>query len=177
MKNQTAKIVINCVAVFLIAALAQGVIYYFAFFMDIRSHNTWFYDQAQINSRGRMPEIEEFEPYKDVKFSFYNERFAFFQSKGYTLVAEYEDSEYARKKSYFMSKGEIEKSFTHGGFDMIRLKNTRDERDFPKLAYYYGFNDDTNQIVFVRFADQDIDGIYDLDVLKMCRFDDAVKNQ
>ena len=58
---------------------------------------------------------------------------------------------------------------------MIRLKNTPNEWAFPKLAYYYGFNDDTNQIVFVRFTDQDIGGIYDLDVLRICRFDEAVK--
>ena len=175
MKNRTAKTIIICIIVFLIAALVQALICYFAFFMDIKVHNTWFYNQAQVNSGGRMPEIAEFEPYNDLKFTLYNERFAIFQSFGYTLVADYDSDEYAEKKSYFMKKGEIEKSFTHGDFDMIRLKSTPNEWAFPKLAYYYGFNDDTNQIVFVRFTDQDIDGIYDLDVLRICRFDEAVK--
>ena len=179
MKNKAVKIVLICAAATLAVCLSIGAAGYFLFFRDVESHNLDIYKKAQIVSNGRMPDVEEFKPCNDISFTYYNEKFAFFESHGYTLTAYYSNNEYPEKKAYFMGKSQVEKSFTHGKFDMIRLKNSEYDKDFPKVAYYYGFNDETRQIVFVHFHDGDIDGISDLEVLNICRFDKAVsyKNQ
>lgn len=142
------------------------------------SHDFEVYEKARFlpyRYNERMPEIEEFEPCSDIKFTYFCDYHLVFESESYTVVADYSKSDYEEKKSYFMNRDEVTKSFTHGDFDMIRLKKGEDEPEFPKSAYYYGFNDDTNQIVFVRYYDQNLDVGSDLSVLNDSRFDDTVK--
>lgn len=154
MKNKTAKIVIICVVSSLAVCMIFGVIVYFAFFRDVVSDDIEIYNKAQSMSKGLMPEVSEFEPCNNLKFTYHKDKFAFFVADTYTLTANYDKSEYARKKEYFISRNELKSRYNDGEYYVVTLDNDYLGID-SRAEYSYAFNDNTNQIRFEYMYDFD----------------------
>lgn len=134
------------------------------------STSSRYYAQMSNSEFYSLPTIESLPKHESVKYKYFNDRMGIFDSKAYTMIVEYDEDTYkAQKDIVYETFEEIEEIFI--GYQPEELtRNTSPieldgfsfemfSRDFPKIIYFVGTNDETNEIAYILYEDHDLDSI------------------
>jgi len=174
---------IGCIAAVLVPVLLMGLFFSFVFGSDTKGTEDIAYYQAltgeldgpnSINLLGDqvnipcpydLPKISELGNFVDYRFRYQAYRVSLFQADSHILIAEYEPEEYAEAKAgldYAWRtegiKGETEDFppvFSLNGFEFRAVEGGY----YPKEMFFVGTCDETEEIAYIYFYDQDLDFI------------------
>ena len=124
--------------------------------------------QADETVREEMPEVDELGAYTDIAFyDYYSQMAVFFTCDADTLIVTYDQADYQAEKDALAQRDTIEtadaywlrceRTCTLEGFDFAMLH--LESQYYPKEMLLVGTNDETGQIAYVCFYDDDLDYI------------------
>ena len=137
------------------------------------------YYEEHISGNGFMPNLESLPEYEDIRFKYYHKNNFIFESDAYTLIVTYDEKTYQEEKDkldqkYYCQEEPLndwttvpkEPEFTLGTFYFRVLSEEayQDEYhiNYPKIIFFIGTSDETQEIAYIEFYDTDLDLINSL---------------
>ncbi len=134
------------------------------------SHDIELYEQVAAEEAS-IPSLEELGTYKELDFKYFRKKSVLFKSEAYVMKVAYDSAEYAAAKENMLgdysyqsevpAQGDEEYDndtiFTLDTFDFGLLRV--DEVNYPQKLIFVGASDETYEIAYVCFRDQDLDYI------------------
>lgn len=144
--------------------------WWFGFFYSTSSYH---YKQVSQYEYNPLPTIESLPEHKSVKYKYFKDYMGVFESEAYTMIVKYNKETYEKQKATLYEPFEkicdwtntddendypLEKKvttpFDFKGFSFVMYSD-----EYPKIIYFVGTNDKTNQIAYIYFSDHDLDEI------------------
>ncbi len=168
-------------SIFLIIAIILGCLIWWwcGFFY---STSSYFYNQVSQNEYNPLPTIASLPEHKSVKYKFFKDYMGVFESEAYTMIVKYDEDTYNAQKNIIYEPFEKTEEIFIGYQPEELTRNTSPieldgfsfemfSKDFPKIIYFVGTNDDTSEIAYILYEDHDLDEIsepYSVFIDKCC---------
>lgn len=156
--------------VILILAIVVGGFFAWCMFGSRTSTKSTYYEEIATTDGG-LPTVDSLPEHISVEYKYFEDYMLIFTSKAYTMIIEYDEDIYNEQKEIAHLPFEnIDEWTTYNREDDEIITNTSPiELDgfsfkmfseyYPKEIYFIGTNDETNQIAYIYFEDDDLDTI------------------
>ena len=158
----------NILIVLLIISIIGASIFAWNLFGFSISTKSKYYEEVATRSN-YLPTADSLPEHISLEYKYYEDYMFIFTSHAYTMIIEYDEKTYSSQKDVAHLPFENIDEWTSSAEEELVTNTTPIELDgftfkmysewFPKFIYFIGFNDETHQIAYIYFEDNDLGSI------------------